>query len=70
MITKKYVITGMHCVSCSMLIEGELEDRGVTARADYKKQRLEVTYDEKNIQETEILSTVSKLGYSLVPDVP
>ena len=55
----------MHCVSCSMLIEGELEDMGVQAKANYAKQLVEVTFDEKKTKEESIAAAIQKLGYTV-----
>lgn len=66
MTKKKYKIIGMHCTSCAMLIEGELEDIGVVARASYAKQELEVEYDEKKVKEEQIIKAVKKVGYDLL----
>jgi len=65
MITKILKISGMHCVSCSMLIEGELEDMGVQAKANYAKQLVEVTFDEKKTKEESIAAAIQKLGYTV-----
>lgn len=66
MITKTLKLSGMHCVSCSMLIEGELEDRGVQAKANYAKQLVEVTFDPKKIKEEAIVVVIQALGYTVV----
>jgi copper chaperone CopZ len=65
MIKKSFQIKGMHCSSCSILIEGELEDIGVRARADYAKARLETEYDETKISETDIVAAVRRAGYAV-----
>jgi copper chaperone CopZ len=46
-----------------MLIEGELEDVGVTAKANYAKQTVEVTFDEKKTDLSTIQKTIGKIGY-------
>lgn len=66
MTTKILKLNGMHCVSCSMLIEGELEDMGVEAKANYAKQTAEVTYDEKKITLEKIHQAIKKAGYDVV----
>jgi copper chaperone CopZ len=66
MIKKKYKIVGMHCTSCAMLIEGELEDIGVVAKVNYAKQELEVEFDEKKIEEERIKKAVKKAGYEII----
>ncbi len=65
MITKTFKISGMHCVSCSMLIEGDLEDMGVTAKANYAKQLVEVTYDEEKVTLEKIHAAIKKAGYDI-----
>ena len=55
----------MHCPSCVMLIEGELEDRGITGNCSYAKQIVEVEQeDNKNIDE-KVREAVEGAGYSL-----
>ncbi len=56
----------MHCVSCSMLIEGELEDMGVEAKANYAKQLVEVTFDPNKTKEEVIIAAIKKLGYTVI----
>lgn len=70
MITKTFKISGMHCVSCSMLIEGELEDMGVEAKAIYAKQLVEVTFDPNKIKEEAIINVIQKLGYRVMSKTP
>ena len=67
MAVKKHTlkIIGMHCTSCSMLIDGDLEDtKGVIkANTSYAKQICEVEFDERAIQVQDILKTIEKTGY-------
>lgn len=58
----KLKITGMHCTSCAMNIDGELEDTdGVKeAKTNYAKQQSEVTFDEKKVSVNQIISIVHK----------
>jgi len=65
MITKTFQLYGMHCVSCSMFIEGELEDMGVEAKANYAKQLVEVTFDPIKTKEETIIGAIQKLGYQV-----
>lgn len=65
MTTKTWKLKGMHCVSCSMLIEGELEDMGIQAKANYAKQLVEVTFDPKKTKEEAIIGAIQKLGYQV-----
>ncbi|MBI3386096.1 cation transporter [Candidatus Gottesmanbacteria bacterium] len=66
MIKKTLKLKGMDCPSCAMLIEGELEDRGVTARCSYAKEMVEVEYDEKKISEADIHRVIRTSGYHVV----
>jgi len=63
---KKFKIEGMHCTSCAMSIDGELEDMdGVKcASTSYAKQETEVEYDEKKLSEKKIVEIIEKAGYS------
>jgi copper chaperone CopZ len=59
-------ISGMHCVSCALNIDGELEDtKGVKqSRTNYAKQTTEVEFDEMLINEEKITSIIKGLGYT------
>jgi len=67
MATKKQVlkINDMHCTSCSLLIDGDLEEtRGViSANTNYAKQITEVTYNEDVVKIEEIIEVIKKAGY-------
>lgn len=58
-------ITGMHCTSCAMNIDFDLEDlQGIkTAKTNYAKQRCEVEFDDKKISIKDILKQVEETGY-------
>lgn len=62
---KTLKIIGMHCVSCAMNIDFELEDLpGVSsAKTSYAKQVSEVAFDQDKVTEEEILNTIAKTGY-------
>jgi len=66
MTRKQLQLSGLHCVSCSLLIEEELADIGVAAKANYAKQLVECTYDEKKITGATIQDVIEKLGYKIV----
>jgi Zn2+/Cd2+-exporting ATPase len=63
---KTYKITGMHCTSCAMMIESDLEDAGVKASCSYAKQKLEVEFDPQQITEKKIHEVVKNAGYILI----
>ncbi|HUQ84878.1 MAG TPA: heavy-metal-associated domain-containing protein [Candidatus Limnocylindrales bacterium] len=67
----KLKIAGMHCTSCAMNIDGELEDTaGVKeAKTNYAKQCAEVTFDQNEISEGKIISIIQKLDDKYVAEV-
>ncbi len=62
----KLDIVGMHCSSCAMNIDFDLEDLGgvKSAKTSYAKQITEVEFDEGKISESEIADQIKKTGYS------
>lgn len=69
MITKITLkINGMHCTSCAMNIDGELEDLGVrNASTNYAKAMSDVEYDNDKITLEQIQDAIKKLGYTAAP---
>lgn len=65
MIKKTYKIHGMHCTSCALVIESDLEDAGVKARCNYAKETLEIEFDEKKIGEKKIADVVAAAGHTI-----
>ncbi len=67
MITKKFKIDGMHCSSCSLDIDFDLEelDGVISAKTSYARQKSEVTFDPSKVSEKEIISVVKKKGYTM-----
>ncbi len=64
--TKKiYTIKGMHCPSCAMLIEGELEDRKINGVCSYAKQTVEVVGTINSDIDKKVKEAVEGAGYSL-----
>lgn len=62
----KLKIDGMHCTSCAMNIDGELEDtEGVKqSNTNYAKQSTEVEFDEKKLDEKKVIEIIKSVGYS------
>lgn len=60
-------ITGMHCTSCAMNIDFELEDlEGVKeASTNYTKQRTIITFDPDKIKLGKIIEVFNKLEYGV-----
>lgn len=66
MIKKKFKISGMHCTSCAISIDGDLEDnvKGVkSAKTNYARQECEVEFED-NITVEQIISQIKETGYS------
>ena len=59
-------IHDMHCTSCAMNIDGELEDTpGVkSANTSYAKGETRVEFDEEKVTLDKLLEAVSKAGYN------
>lgn len=55
----------MHCTSCSINIDGELEDtEGVQeAKTSYVKQETHVTFDPAKVSEDSLCEAVKRAGY-------
>ena len=66
LIKKKLKIDGMHCTSCSITIDWDLEDlAGVkSAKTSYASQECEVEFDQEQLSLEEVIKTIQKTGYS------
>ena len=62
---KEFQVTGMHCASCAIDIKETLEDlNGVrAATVDYESGAASVEYDNDKLSQSEIIETISELGY-------
>ena len=69
MIKQKLKIEGMHCTSCAMTIDMDLEDLdGIKkAQTSYAKQECEVELDEEKVKIEKVLVTIKKSGYTALP---
>lgn len=54
----------MHCPSCALSIEGELEDSGIKSSCNYPKQQIEVEVKDKD-KEDLVKKIVNSLGYQI-----
>lgn len=65
---KKFKIEGMHCSSCAMVIDMDLEDvEGVIkCQTSYAKQETEVEFDEEKVEVENLLKSIAKSGYKAV----
>jgi copper chaperone len=65
--TLELKVDGMHCASCSMNIDGELEDLDgvVEASTSYAGQKTKVTYDQSKTDKAKLIATIEELGYKV-----
>ncbi len=68
-IRKKLKIEGMHCTSCAMNIDFDLEDmEGIkSAKTNYAKQESEIEFDAEKIDLEVVLEQIKKTGYAASP---
>jgi copper chaperone CopZ len=61
-------LSGLHCVSCSLNITGELEElEGViSVKTSYAKQETVITYDPGLIAPSMFTKVIEDLGYKVV----
>ena len=60
-------LDGLHCTSCSLNIDGELEEtKGVlSSNTSYAKSETMVEFDPKLVDLKKIKSTIESLGYKV-----
>lgn len=65
-IKKKLNIKGMHCTSCAMCIDMDLEDlKGIcSCQTSYAKSVTEVEFDETVVNIESMVQTIKKSGYT------
>lgn len=63
-----FKIDGMHCTSCSMNIDGELEDLDgvLVATTSYPKSQTNITFNSELISEEALKQTIEALGYTVL----
>lgn len=63
---KTFAITGMHCTSCAMTIDWQLEDLDgiVEAKTNYARGRTEVVYDASRVSDADILAAITEAGFA------
>ena len=62
---KIFKISGMHCESCSKIIEMELEGKVESTNIDSKSGKAEINFDPKKISERQIVEIINKAGYKV-----
>lgn len=61
-------LSGLHCSSCSLNIDSDLEDLPgvISTSTSYAKQESTIVYDPKVISREKFVTTIEKLGYSVI----
>jgi copper chaperone CopZ len=64
-IKKKFKILNMHCTSCAIMIDGELEETEgvINSRTNFGKSLTEVEYDQEKITEEKVIKIIQQSGY-------
>ena len=69
MAKKIFRVPDMHCSACVMRLEG-IEDELAGIRritASYRKQQMEVEYDETQVTDQQIMAVAQQHGYQAIP---
>ncbi len=66
-----FKIKGMHCVSCAMNIDGELEDLNgvIEAKTNYAKAQTVINYDSQKIKPSKLKKVIESLSYEVTDDL-
>ena len=69
MVKRVFRVPDMHCSACVMRLEGiEDEVPGIhKVSASYRKQQMEVEYDETKVTDKQIISAAKQHGYDAIP---
>ncbi len=61
-------LSGLHCSSCSLNIDSDLEDLPgvISTSTSYAKQESVITYDPKLTSPSKFTTIIEKLGYTVV----
>lgn len=61
-------ISGLHCASCSLNIDGELEEISgvISSNTSYATQETVVVYDPKLVKPSSFIKIIEKLGYKVI----
>jgi len=61
-------LSGLHCNSCSLNIDSDLEDLPgvVSSITSYAKQESVITYDSKLVKSSQFKAVIKKLGYKVL----
>lgn len=66
-----FEIDGMHCVSCAMNIDGNLEDTPgvIKAETNFARSLTKVSFDSEEITSEELKKIIEETGYTVINSV-
>ncbi len=66
MVTEQYNVEGMHCASCQAAVEVVTQGLPGVEKSEVNllTKNMSITYDESKLSEDEILSAISRLGFT------
>ncbi len=61
-------LSGLHCSSCSLNIDSEIEDLPgvISTSTSYARQESVITYDPKLVRPADFTPIIEKLGYKVI----
>ncbi len=62
---KIFKVRGMHCASCSKVLEMELDGKVNSSNIDFKSGKAIIDFNEKKISEKQIAEIITKAGYEV-----
>lgn len=65
--TLQLTLSGLHCTSCSLTIDTELEDLPgvISVQTSYAKSKTKVTFDPNKVTPLQIKQVITNMGYSV-----
>ncbi|MGI6215959.1 MAG: cation transporter [Christensenellales bacterium] len=66
MVNEQYNVEGMHCASCQAAVEVVTQGLPGVEKSEVNllTKNLSITYDESKLSEKEIISAISRLGFT------
>lgn len=60
-------LSGMHCTSCSLNIDGELEETEgvISVQTSYAKSQTTINFDPVRVKKEKLVEVIEKLGYKV-----
>lgn len=64
----EFDVKGMHCKGCELGLEEKLEELNFidSAKADFKKGKVKIKYDESNFDIKEVCKAAKSLGFEII----